>query len=74
MTQQRYASTLVTVRRRVPVPVPFDPDVAWDTKVGHHVRGTINGMDVRGVLESLDHGRGLVLGPACRDPPRRGNP
>ncbi|MEO8266823.1 MAG: YdeI/OmpD-associated family protein [Ilumatobacteraceae bacterium] len=66
MAQHRYASTLVTVRRRVFVPVPFDPDVAWGHKVEHHVRGTINGMDVRGVLESLDHGRGLVLGPAWR--------
>lgn len=66
MPQQRYAATLVTEHRRVFVPVPFDPDVAWGHKVEHHVRGTINGMDVRGVLEPLDNGRELVLGPAWR--------
>ena len=66
MAQQRYATTLVTEHRRVFVPVPFDPDAAWGHKLEHHVRGTINGMDVRGVLEPLDNGRGLVLGPAWR--------
>jgi uncharacterized protein YdeI (YjbR/CyaY-like superfamily) len=29
MTQQRYTTTLVTDRRRVFLPVPFDPDKAW---------------------------------------------
>ena len=67
MAQQRYTATLVTDhRRRVFVPVSFDPDDVWGNKVEHHVRGTINGMDVRGVLEPLDGGRGLVLGPAWR--------
>jgi Bacteriocin-protection, YdeI or OmpD-Associated/Domain of unknown function (DUF1905) len=66
MAQRRYAATLVTENRRVFVPVPFDPDAAWGHKIEHHVRGTINGMDVRGVLEQLDDGRGLVLGPAWR--------
>lgn len=66
MAEQRYTATLVTQHRRVFVPVPFDPDVAWGHKLEHHVRGTINGMDVRGVLEPLDNGRGLVLGPAWR--------
>jgi hypothetical protein len=66
MVQQRYAATLLTENRRVFVPIPFDPDAAWGTKVEHHVRGTINGMDVRGVIEPLDNGRGLRLGPAWR--------
>ncbi len=71
MAQQRYAAILVTENRRVFVPVPFDPDAAWGHKDEHHVRGTINGMDVRGVLQALDNGRGLVLGPAMatRPPP-----
>lgn len=67
MVEQRYTVTLVVdQRRRVLVPVLFDPDEAWGKRVEHHVRGTVNGMDVRGVLEPLDGGRGLVLGPAWR--------
>ena len=66
MARQSYATTLVTEHGRVFVPVPFDPDAAWGHKLEHHVRGTINGMGVRGVLEPLDNGRGLVLGPAWR--------
>ena len=66
MAEQRYAATLVTERGRVFVPVPFNPDANWGFEVEHHVRGTINEMDVRGVLEPLDDGRGLVLGPVWR--------
>jgi hypothetical protein len=66
MTQQRYTATLVTERRRVFLPIPFDPDAKWGRKAEHHVRGTINGLDIRGVIEPLDAGRGLVLGPAWR--------
>jgi Bacteriocin-protection, YdeI or OmpD-Associated/Domain of unknown function (DUF1905) len=66
MVQQRFMATLITEHHRVFLPVPFDPDEAWGHKLEHHVRGTINGMDVRGVLEPLDGGRGLVLGPAWR--------
>jgi Bacteriocin-protection, YdeI or OmpD-Associated len=66
MVEQRFAATLVTAHGRVFMPVPFDPDAVWGFKVEHHVRGMINGMDVRGVLEALDGGQGLVLGPAWR--------
>lgn len=66
MAQQRFSATLITERRRVYLPVPFDPDVEWGHKIEHHVRGTINGMDVRGVLEPIEGGPGLVLGPAWR--------
>lgn len=48
------------------LPIPFDPDETWGRKAEHHVRGTINGMDVRGVIEPLGAGRGVVLGPAWR--------
>jgi Bacteriocin-protection, YdeI or OmpD-Associated/Domain of unknown function (DUF1905) len=48
------------------VPVPFDPDEVWGPKAEHHVHGTVNGMGVRGVIEPLDEGRGVVLGPAWR--------
>ena len=66
MGQQRYTATLVTVGRRVFLPIPFDPDTVWGHKPAHHVHGTINGCDVRGVIEPLETGRGLVLGPAWR--------
>jgi hypothetical protein len=63
----RFLATLVgDHRHRVFVPVPFDPDEVWGPKAEHHVHGTVNGMGVRGVIEPLDDGRGIVLGPAWR--------
>jgi hypothetical protein len=53
-------------RRRVLVPVPFDPDEAWGRKPEHHVAGTVNGMGVRAVVEPLGGGHGILLGPAWR--------
>jgi hypothetical protein len=64
---QRFTVALVgDHRHRVLVPVPFDPDEVWGPKAEHHVHGTVNGMGVRGVIEPLDEGRGVVLGPAWR--------
>jgi hypothetical protein len=48
------------------VPVPFDPDEEWGRKPEHHVHGTVNGMGVRAVIEPLEDGLGIVLGPAWR--------
>jgi hypothetical protein len=53
-------------RRRVLVPVPFDPDEVWGTKREHQVHGTVNGMGVRAVIEPLGDGHGILLGPAWR--------
>ncbi len=53
-------------KRRVLVPVPFDPDEAWGRKPEHRVAGTVNGMGVRAVIEPLGAGRGVLLGPAWR--------
>ena len=53
-------------RRRVLVPVPFDPDETWGPKKDHRVAGTVNGMGVRAVIEPLGEGRGILLGPAWR--------
>ena len=66
--QARSYKTVVTTdaRRRVMVPVPFDPDTVWGTKPAHHVHGTVNGMGVRAVIEPLGDGLGIVLGPAWR--------
>jgi hypothetical protein len=53
-------------RRRVLVPVPFDPDAASGRKLEHRVAGTVNGMGVRAVIEPLGDGHGILLGPAWR--------
>lgn len=62
-----FTSTVTTdSRRRVMVPVPFDPDVVWGTKPEHRVAGTVNGMGVRAVVEPLGPGFAIVLGAAWR--------
>ena len=67
MKTQRY-TTVVTAdsRGRVMVPVPFDPDQAWGPKPEQRVAGTVNGMGVRGSIEPLSDGYGILLGPAWR--------
>ena len=68
MPVTRSYSTVVTTgdRKRVMVPVPFDPDTVWGTKSDHRVSGTVNGMNVRASVEPLGDGFGIVLGPAWR--------
>ncbi len=62
-----FSATVTTDgRRRVLVPVPFDPDEAWGRKPQHHVHGTVDGMGVRAVVEPLGDGHGILLGPAWR--------
>jgi hypothetical protein len=62
-----FSATVTTDgRRRVLVPVPFDPDEAWGRKREHHVHGTVDGMGVRAVIEPLGDGHGILLGPAWR--------
>jgi hypothetical protein len=70
MSSEPKSFTAVVVsdrRRRVLVPVPFDPDQAWGARPEHHVAGTVDGMGVRAVIEPIDDGGpGIVLGPAWR--------
>jgi len=66
-SSRRYTAVVAQdARRRVMVPVPFDPDEAWGTKREHRVHGTVNGMGVRAVIEALGDDRGILLGPAWR--------
>ncbi|NUT32890.1 MAG: DUF1905 domain-containing protein [Hamadaea sp.] len=59
-------------RGRLRVPIPFDPDEAWHPKPRHHVTGTVNGCKIRGVIETTDGRRGLLLGASwSRDNPVR---
>jgi hypothetical protein len=68
MNKSKRFTTVVTTdaRRRVLVPVPFEPDDVWGTKPEHHVAGTVIGMGVRAVIEPLGDGAGILLGPAWR--------
>ena len=67
MDAQRYRATVIEVGRgRVCVPVPFEPDQAFGSKVRHHVAGTVNGMGVRALIEEIGGGYGIVLGAAWR--------
>ncbi len=61
------ATVTADSRRRVLIPLPFDPDDAWERKREHHVTGTVDGMGVRAVIERMDGGGyGILLGPAWR--------
>jgi hypothetical protein len=68
VNRSRSFTAVVTAdrKRRVLVPVPFDPDEAWGSKPEHHVSGTVNGMRVRAVIERVGDGRAILLGPAWR--------
>ncbi len=64
---RRFTAVVATDgKRRVLVPVPFDPDEAWGVRREHHVAGTVKGMGVRAVVEPLGEGHGILLGPAWR--------
>jgi Bacteriocin-protection, YdeI or OmpD-Associated/Domain of unknown function (DUF1905) len=55
-----------TEKGRVYIVLPFDPNKVWGSRERYHVRGTINGMRVRGALEQFGKGYFLPLGPAYR--------
>ena len=55
-----------TEKGRVYVVLPFDVEKVWGSRARYHVRGTINGMGVRGSLEQFSKGYLLPLGPAWR--------
>ena len=64
---RRFSTTVVkNPKGRVLVPLPFEPDDAWGSKPEHPVAGSVNGMGVRAVVEALDDGWAIVLGPAWR--------
>jgi hypothetical protein len=67
MEQQRFKAVVTTdSKKRVLVPVPFDPDQVWGHKLEHRVHGLVNGMPVRAEIEPLGDGYGILLGPAWR--------
>ncbi|WP_406080153.1 organomercurial lyase [Micromonospora sp. NBC_00858] len=62
--QQFTAMVAAATRGRVLIPIPFNPDTVWGTKPRHHIRGTVNNIGVRGVVEPDGHGFAFTLGPA----------
>ena len=52
------------------VPLPFDPDAVWGSRLRHHVTGRVGSHKVRGALSAHAGGHALKLGPAwTRDHP-----
>jgi hypothetical protein len=63
--EQRFSTTVSVDRQgRTHLPVPFEPDEVWGAKPRHHVTGSVAGRGLRGVVDRVDGGRVLVLGPA----------
>lgn len=60
------AVVAVSTKKRVYVPLPFDPGAAWGVKREHHVNGNVDGRSVRAVVELFDGEHGIGLGPAWR--------
>lgn len=62
---ETFSATLAKdARGRIVVRVPFDPNTSWGSRSVHRVTGTIDGRGVRGALEEMADGYGLVMGPS----------
>jgi Bacteriocin-protection, YdeI or OmpD-Associated/Domain of unknown function (DUF1905) len=62
---QRFTTTVAAAPRgHALIPVPFDPDTAWGAKSRHHIAGAVDGIPVRGTVETAGDGHGFTLGPA----------
>lgn len=66
MTQQTFTTTVQKQGSRIFIPLPFDPQTVWGTKARHHVRGAVNGLQIRGSLGSDGAHYFLLLGAAWR--------
>jgi Bacteriocin-protection, YdeI or OmpD-Associated/Domain of unknown function (DUF1905) len=62
---KRTYRTLIALdsRKRLYLPVPFDPDAEWGPKPRHHVRGAMGPVKTRGALQKFDGAWGLRLNP-----------
>ena len=66
MTEQRFEATIVKLKSKAVLPIPFDPNEVWGEKRRHHITGSINGHRIRGVLDWNGTQPVLSLGPAWR--------
>jgi hypothetical protein len=46
------------------LPLPFEPDEVWGAKTAHRVGGTVDGAQIRGVVERFGDGHGILIGAA----------
>jgi hypothetical protein len=71
MQSQRFVGTVAAAgRESLLVPVPFNPDEVWGAKPRHHIAGTVNGVRVRAVIETIGDRFGFTLG--AKSPSRVG--
>ena len=66
LTIQKFKTVVAKSGTRVFVPLPFNPNDVWGVKQRHHIRGTVNGIQVRGSLGSDGEQYFLLLGAAWR--------
>lgn len=66
MTTQNFKAVVSKEGSRVFIPLPFNPNDVWGVKGRHHIRGTVNGLGVRGSLGSDGTQFFLLLGAAWR--------
>jgi hypothetical protein len=65
VTSQRFTAIVAAAPRgHVLIPVPFDPDTTWGGKPRHLIGGAVNGIRVRGAVETVGDRYGFTLGPA----------
>jgi len=51
MSEQHFQATIVKLRSKAVLPIPFDPNDVWGKKQRHHITGSINGCKIRGALD-----------------------
>ena len=66
MTTQHFKTILAQYGTRTLIVVPFNPNDVWGVKERHYIRGSVNGCQVRGRIESMGTQFVLSLGPAWR--------
>ncbi|MCC6615235.1 MAG: DUF1905 domain-containing protein [Anaerolineae bacterium] len=66
MGSQTFKTKVSISGSRVFIPIPFDPNEVWGAKQRHHITGSINGIAIRGALNSDGKGYFFPLGPAWR--------
>jgi hypothetical protein len=66
MNTREFQATISVKGSRVYLPIPFNPNEVWGVKQRHYIRGTVNGLPIRGSLGSDGDGFFLPLGAAWR--------
>jgi Bacteriocin-protection, YdeI or OmpD-Associated/Domain of unknown function (DUF1905) len=63
--EQRFRAKIEGVaKKRVYIPLPFDPAEVWGERARYYIRGTIGSCGTRGALEKSGKGYFLPMGPA----------